>query len=116
MLKNLVKVVNLELGMPTAPQARARLKSEIHAARQGSFRLLKIIHGYGSSGVGGDLRLALQAALVQMTSVGEIRGCIFGENWRKADDRSWQLVKQWPDLKSDRDFGRGNRGITIVLL
>ena len=111
-----LKTVNIEEGMPSVPQARARLARELHAARAAGFALLKIIHGYGSSGVGGDLRIALQATLRQMQEGGEIRGCIYGENWRAGDERTWALIRRVPALKSDRDFGRRNLGITIVEL
>lgn len=115
-MKSILKTVNLEVGMPTVPQARARLTSEIQSARQASFSALKIVHGYGSSGVGGDLRIALQATLAQMTEARQVNGYIFGENWRKSDDRSWTLLKRFPELKYDSDFGKGNKGITIVIL
>ena len=78
--------------------------------------MLKIVHGYGSTGVGGELRIALQSTLRQMVSQKEIHECIYGENWRKGDERSWTLLKQMPELKTDSDLGRGNRGITLVVL
>ena len=111
-----IKTVNLELGMPTVAQASARLKSELQVARQQQTTVLKLIHGYGSSGVGGDLRIALQSLLDQMRQRGEIRDCIFGEDWRRSDDHAWELVKRFPSLKDDRDFGSGNKGITIVVV
>lgn len=110
------KTVNLEDGMPSIPQARARMASEIESARRGAIAVLKIIHGYGSSGVGGELRIALQSILRQMAQRGEIRACIFGENWRQADEDAWDLVKRMPELKQDRDFGKSNKGISIVVL
>ena len=110
-----LKIFNLEDGMPSIPQARARLANELRAARASGVELLKVIHGYGSSGVGGDLRIALQATLRQMQERGEIRACIFGENWRKSDERTWTLMKKFPSLKDDRDLGRGNKGITIIV-
>jgi hypothetical protein len=111
-----IKIVNLEAGMPSVPQARARLSSEIRVAQQSGVRVLKLVHGYGSSGVGGDLRIALQSTLRQMAQAKEIRDCIYGENWRTSDERSWALLKRIPELKSDPDLGRGNRGITLVVL
>ena len=101
--------------MPSVEQARARLSSEIQAAKVAGVRVLKLVHGYGSSGVGGDLRIALQSTLRQMANAGEIRDCIYGENWRTSDERSWRLLKQIPQLKSDSDLGKGNKGITIVI-
>jgi hypothetical protein len=115
-MSNLIKIVNLEDGLPSIEQARLRLNTELNIARKSGVRVLKIIHGYGSSGIGGDLRIALQATLRQRADRGEVHACIFGENWRKADERSWALLKQFPELKEDRDLGRGNRGITIVAL
>ncbi len=111
-----IKTVNIEEGLPSVEQARSRLSAEIELARTAGLPLLKVIHGYGSHGVGGDLRLALQATLRRMANAHEIRDCIYGENWRQSDERSWQLLKRAPQLKNDRDLGKGNRGITIVLL
>src|SRR5271169_4516135 len=115
-MSNLIKVVNLEDGMPSVAQAQARLTSELQLARQSGVKVLKLIHGYGSSGVGGDLRIALQSTLRQMAHRREILDCIFGENWRTSDERTWELLKRMPELKNDSDLGNGNRGMTIVLL
>ncbi len=111
-----IKTVNLELGMPSIPQARSRLSSEIRLAQQSGVQVLKVIHGYGSSGIGGDLRYALQSTLRQMAQAKEIRDCIWGENWRTSDERSWELLKRMPELKADSDLGRGNKGISLVVL
>ncbi len=85
-------------------------------ARQGKITLLKIVHGYGSSGVGGDIRIAVQRRLHELAEGGQIRGCIFGENWSKTDDTAWRLLQAQPSVKNDPDLGRRNLGITIVLL
>jgi hypothetical protein len=111
-----VKTVILKEGMPSVEQARARLDSEIRSARQNGAKVLKLVHGYGSTGVGGDLRIALQATLRRMASKGEIRECVYGENWRTSNERTWELLKQMPELKDDSDLGRGNKGMTIVVL
>ena len=111
-----MKTAILKDGLPSIEQARARLSSEIAAAQQAGLKVLKIVHGYGSTGVGGDLRFALQATLRQMVSRKEIRDCIYGENWRTGDERTWALLKQMPELKSDADLGKRNKGMTVVLL
>ncbi len=111
-----IKIVNLKDGLPSVEQARIRLRSEIDTAQSQGLKLLKIIHGYGSHGVGGELRIALQSTLRRLAQSGEIIDCIYGENWRKSDERSWALLKRMPELKTDLDLGRGNRGITLVLL
>jgi hypothetical protein len=102
--------------MPQVHEALQRLDRELDVARQEKTKLLKLIHGYGSTGAGGDIRIAVQKRLLQMTQDGQLRACIFGENWSKSDDAAWKLLQSHPELKSDSDLGRRNQGITIVLL
>lgn len=102
--------------MPTVPQALQRLRREIASAQQRNAKLLKLVHGYGSTGAGGDIRIAVQKSLVEMLHDAEIRGCIFGENWSKSDEVTWKLLQSKPELKNDSDLGRRNLGITIVIL
>lgn len=102
--------------MPLVREALQRLDRELALARQGKATLLKLVHGYGSHGAGGDIRVAVQKRLLEMVQAGQIRGCIFGENWSKSDEAAWKVLQSRPELKSDSDLGRRNRGITIVLL
>jgi hypothetical protein len=102
--------------MPTVTEALQRLDREIGLARQQQYSLLKVIHGYGSTGAGGDIRIAAQRRLQELAQAGQIRGCIFGENWSKADETAWRLLQERPELKKDSDLGRGNQGITVILL
>lgn len=102
--------------MPQVHEALRRLDEELARARQQREPLLKLVHGYGSTGAGGDIRLAVQRRLVELARDGHIRGCIFGEDWSKSSDHAWQLVKTHTALKHDPDLGRNNRGITIVML
>ncbi len=111
-----IKTVIVKEGMPSVEQARARLLAELRSARQSGVKVLKLVHGYGSSGVGGDLRISLQSTLRQMAQHREIGDCIFGENWRTSDERTWELLKRMPGLKSDSDLGKGNKGMTIIVL
>jgi hypothetical protein len=102
--------------MPSVPEALQRLDREIVSAQQQRASFLKIVHGYGSSGEGGDIRIAVQRRLVEMMSRGEVRLCIFGEQWSKSDERTWTLIKANLELKQDSDLGKKNLGITIVVL
>src|ERR1700733_711966 len=102
--------------MPLVQDALQRMDRELALARQGKLTVLKLVHGYGSTGAGGDIRIAVQKRLLEMSQNGQIRGCIFGENWSKSDEVAWKLLQSHPDLKNDSDLGRRNRGITIVLL
>src|SRR5579864_105255 len=111
-----IKTVNLKSDMPLVHEALQRVDRELAVARQGKISVLKLIHGYGSTGAGGDIRIAVQKRLIELSHDGLIRACIFGENWSKSDEQTWRLLQSQPALKTDSDLGRGNRGITIVLL
>ena len=102
--------------MPSVHEALQRLDREITVARQGKAALLKVVHGYGSTGAGGDIRVAVQKRLRELAEAGQIRGCIFGEDWAKSDEQTWRLLQAQAELKDDSDLGRRNQGITVVLL
>jgi hypothetical protein len=112
----LIKSVNIEDGMPTVEEARRRLETELKAARAQRVTALRVIHGYGSSGVGGALRVAIQLRLRELQQSGEIREVIYGEDWRIANEASWKWLGRYPEWKKDNDLGRGNKGISIVIL
>ena len=97
-------------------EALQRLERGIAQARQEDLALFKLVHGYGSTGAGGDIRIAVQARLREMEKQGGIRGCIFGEEWSKSCEEVWRLLQERPELKGDADLGRRNLGITVVLL
>jgi len=111
-----IRTVDLESGKPLVRDALSGLNRELAAAKQQRCTILKVIHGYGSSGVGGDIRIAIQKRLRELQQQDQIRACIFGEDWSRSDSRTWELLKTRPELKRDADLGRANRGITMVLL
>ncbi len=111
-----IRTVNLKSDMPLVREALQRLERELALAQKERVMLVKIIHGYGSSGAGGEIRIAVQKRLHELAAGEQIRGCIFGENWSKSDEETWRLLQAQPSLKSDADLGRRNQGITIVLL
>jgi DNA-nicking Smr family endonuclease len=58
-----VPVHNLELGMPSLEEARKNLITIINEEKKRRHGVIKIIHGYGSSGVGGVLYHGLRKSL-----------------------------------------------------
>lgn len=112
----LIKIIDLEQGMPKVEEARLRMQRELQIARQQGYAAVKLIHGYGSSGVGGALRIELQKELQRLSSAGSLSLLIAGEDWRISNEKTWELLKRYPEWKRDSDLGKGNKGISIVLL
>ena len=102
--------------MPLVREAMSRMQSELRRAENEGVKIVKFVHGYGSTGVGGEIRVAVQNGLMKRLSQGELKAVIFGEDWRISNEATWDLLKQRPELKQDSDLGRENRGITIVVL
>jgi len=111
-----VRVINLEEGFPTRDQAYQRLEAALARARKDGIAVLKVIHGYGSTGAGGVLRFAIRSFLRQRKEQGEIAAFVNGESWSNFDTRSKAFFAKAPELILDSDVGRANKGITLVLL
>jgi hypothetical protein len=111
-----IKIIDLEDGLPKVEEARLRMQHELQVARQQGYAAVKLIHGYGSSGVGGSLRVELQKELQRLADTGGVRSFVAGENWRISDEKTWELLKRYPEWKRDSDLGKANKGISIVLL
>ncbi len=113
-MKSRVAELRIKDGMPTADEARRRLVAELEVARQRGIRVLKLIHGYGSHGIGGKLRRALRASLEQHRAAGAVGRVVAGEAWSIFDETSRSLLESYPELRNDPDVERGNAGITFV--
>jgi hypothetical protein len=66
--------------------------------------------------VGGSLRIELQKELQRLAATGSIRRFVAGEHWRISDEKTWDMLKRYPEWKQDSDLGKNNKGISIVLL
>ncbi|GAW29262.1 MULTISPECIES: Smr/MutS family protein [unclassified Carboxydocella] len=112
----ILETANIEQGMPTVEQARLRLLQALRGAKARRARAVKVIHGYGSSGVGGTLRGEMQKALAAHRRSGLIRHFVSGDKWSIFTPEGRRALELVPELKGDRDLDRGNPGITIVIL
>ena len=108
--------VNIKEGMPTVEAARIRLDQALRTAKARRYPAVKIIHGYGSSGKGGAIKRDVQAFLAQKKRGGAISGFVGGEDFSPFSADSRAITDRLPQLKNDKDYSRGNDGITIVLL
>ena len=111
-----VVTINLEIGHPTVEEARQVLKAELEKCRNRKVTAVKVIHGYGSSGVGGALRQGIRKSLISRRKEGSVRAVVFGEKWSIFDSVARLMLEQCPELSKDRDLCNYNPGISVVLL
>lgn len=114
--KALVGIVNLEDGMPTVEEALADLRISLQSMRSGGFRIVKLIHGYGSTGRGGKICIGVRNELAAMVRKRLIRDFVTGEDFGPYSETSRRIADQYRDITRDPDYGKCNHGITIVVL
>lgn len=100
----------------TCLMAVAQLEIEIEACRLGGFSALKVIHGYGSHGVGGLIKKDIHNRLKQMKNQKLIREYIPCEKWTQNNPQRLRAVKECDELLADSDLRMLNSGVTIILI
>lgn len=111
-----VRVLMIKAGMPTVEEARAILNAELDKAKRAGAIVLKVVHGYGASGVGGRLRDAIRSSLRRRRKEGKIRAFVTGEQWSTALEETRLFLDECPQLMRDDDLNGYNEGITWVLI
>lgn len=113
---NGLREVNIKYDMPTAGQAVKRTTYEIENARRVGVKCVKIIHGYGSHGAGGKIRVEVRAYLERMKRQRRISDYIPGEHFSIFDEATRAAFAKCDDLRRDSDLDRANNGVTIIVI
>ncbi len=109
-------LINLKKGMPTVEQALLRFDNEFAQAVSCGYRVLVLIHGYGSTGVGGKIKKAVRARLDYLACRKEINMTVGGEEFFVNSGVGKDLIRRFPFLKKSNEFKKANPGITVVVL
>ncbi len=112
----LLRTYNVEEGLPSLDEARKLFMAQIREAKAGGIRVLKVIHGYGSSGKGGKLCTGLRKSFGLRKKEGVIRDFVAGEDFSIFDNRTLKLLEAVPELRGDPDLNSTNEGVTVVWL
>jgi hypothetical protein len=111
-----VRTYNVEARLPMLEEARRLVIAEIKRARREGVRVLKVIHGYGSSGKGGALCVGLRKSFRLRKKEGAIMDCIPGEEFSIFNGTVLALLEAVPELRGDPDLNATNEGVTILWL
>jgi hypothetical protein len=108
---------NLDKSRPPLELARKLMISFIETERKRGRQIVKIIHGWGSSGVGGSNRIGLRETLQKMQRENRIKEFIPGEDlpsyyWIIDDP----IQRKYPILKFNPECCHKNQGITLVVI
>ncbi len=111
-----LKTYNVEANFPTLDEARRQIIEEIRTAKRKGVRVLKIIHGYGSSGKGGTLNFGLRKSFALRKKEGVIKDFIAGEDFSIFNPTVLNLLETVPELRGDPDLDAMNEGVTVLWL
>ena len=115
-MASFIRELNLELGRPTVDEALRRLESALAGAKCLRTPVIKLIHGYGSSGQGGRIRTACRKQLQQCKEQGRILDYIPGERFTIFDEATRRAFSRCAALRDDHDLEQENRGVTFVVM
>jgi hypothetical protein len=111
-----VRILNIKADMPTLDDARRTVIEEIRRAKRERMRVLKIIHGWGSTGKGGALCVGLRKSFRLRKKEGVIREFICGEDFSIFNQEVLELLEAVPELRGDPDLNATNEGVTVLWL
>jgi hypothetical protein len=94
-----VRTFNVEAGLPTLDKARRLVIEEIRRAKREGVKVLKVIHGYGSSGQGGALCFGLRKSFRLRKKEGVIKDFIGGEDFSIFSDTALALLEAVPEMR-----------------
>ena len=99
--------------MPTIETALINLKNNLSTYRRQGVKAVIVIHGYGSSGVGGGIKVAVTRLLGDTSMSGVVRAYAGGEQWYY---KKRELTTICKSLEAYERRIAGNEGVTVVLL
>ena len=108
-----VAEVNLEYDMPTVAAAVQRLKNALTTHQRQGYKAVILIHGYGSTGVGGSIKAAVCKCLKENSMKGIVRTFAPGEQW---SERKRELIGICKALEEYSNNINNNYGVTVVIL
>ena len=111
-----IQTINLKKEMLFVDEALGTLSLELDLARSQGVKILRVIHGYGSSGTGGRIKQAVIQELASLSRAGKVQAYVVGDRYSEHTNQGRDLLNEFPDLGSTLVSDRHNPGITFVQL
>jgi hypothetical protein len=102
--------------MRTLDEARRLVIEEIKRAKREGAKVLKVIHGYASSGTGGKLCVGLRKSFGLRKKEGVIKDYVAGGDFSIFEETRLRLLEAVPALRGDPDLNAINEGVTLLWL
>ena len=110
------KQLNLKEDSPTVELALAMFEIELERCKLEGVKVIKVLHGYGSHGKGGDICRNLRTLCFKLKKEKKIKDFLLGNEWDLANQKCFNIVTNLKNYHDDNDLGSNNPGITFVVL
>lgn len=104
--------INIKEDMPIVSDAIVNLKFALKSAKDRKEKVLVVIHGYGSSGTGGAICKSARQWLKAQLRKNILKRVVEGENFDMFNTDARYIKAKY--LATEKYFGQGNNGITVV--
>ncbi len=108
--------IDIKSGRQTVAEAIAQFLVELESYKKGGFKVMKVIHGYGSHGVGGAIRNAFLKRCTDLKRRGMIEDFVCCDQWTPKNVVRKIAINYCPDLLADNDLYMLNPGCSIVIM
>ena len=108
--------IDIKSDRQTVSEAIAQFLVEVDSFKKGGFKVMKVIHGYGSHGVGGAIRTAFLNKCEDLKRRGKIEDYVCCDNWTPKNTVRKIAINYCADLLADRDLYMLNPGCSIVIM
>lgn len=106
--------INIKSEGQTVSLALSEFLVELDRAKFAGIKVIKVVHGYGSHGKGGEIKANFHRLLTDLKNRRKIRDFIKGEKISK--NLMSGFFYDYPFLALDADIKNYNSGITLVML
>lgn len=108
--------IDIKSEKQTVNEAIAQFLVEVEAYKKGGYKVMKVIHGYGSHGVGGAIRLAFLKKCQDLKNRKIIEDFTCCDKWTDKNTVKKIAINYCPDLLADSELYHINSGCSIVIL
>lgn len=110
-----IRQINIKEDNPPTDVAIYEMCNAIDLCVLENIKILKVIHGYGSHGKGGDIKKECIHTLKHLVRANKIYDYIPGEKFSPLNKYYKQIVEQYPPFLLDGEVSN-NFGVTIVII
>jgi len=108
--------IDIKSERQTVAEALAQFQIEAESYKMGGYKVMKVIHGYGSHGVGGAIKPEFLKLCKRLKGQNKIYDYVCCENWTPTNVVRKMAINYCADLLADKDLYLLNPGCTIIIL